>query len=84
VFHSAVAAYFPPEHRVRFQELLLGLVADGACHWVSNEADQVFPDITATAPDGVPHARHFVLGVDGKMVARTHGHGRELAWLASA
>jgi hypothetical protein len=83
VFHSAVAAYFPPDHRVRFQELLLGLVADGACHWVSNEAANVFPDITATAPDGVPHAHHFVLGVDGRMVGRTHGHGRTLEWLST-
>ena len=81
VFHSAVAAYFPPEHRVRFQELMLGLISGGACHWVSNEAANVFPDITATAPDGVFGAHHFVLGVDGRMVARTHGHGRTLDWL---
>lgn len=85
VFHSAVAAYFPPEHRLRFQELMLGLVADGACHWVSNEAANVFPDITATATtsDGVLGPHHFVLGVDGRMVARTHGHGRTLDWSAS-
>jgi len=81
VFHSAVAAYFPPEHRARFQELMLDLVAGGACHWVSNEAPNVFPDITATAPDRVFGAHHFVLGVDGRMVARTHGHGRYLEWL---
>ena len=81
VFHSAVAAYFPPELRSRFQELMLGLVADGACHWVSNEAANVLPDITATAPDGVPRAPHFVLGVDGQMAGRTHGHGRTLEWL---
>ena len=36
VFHSAVAAYLPLEARARFQELMRGLVADGACHWVSN------------------------------------------------
>jgi hypothetical protein len=81
VFHSAVAAYFPAEHRARFQELMTDLVADGACHWVSNEAANVFPDITATAPDGVADAHHFVLGVDGRMVARTHGHGKYLHWL---
>ena len=80
VFHSAVAAYFPLEHRVRFQELMLGLVADGACHWVSNEAPNVFPEIAATAPGGSDLNR-FVLGVDGRAVAYTHGHGRSLRWL---
>ena len=81
VFHSAVAAYFPLELRARFEELMLGLVADGACHWVSNEGANVFPDHLATAPEGERHARHFVLAVDGRMVARTHGHGRSMEWL---
>jgi hypothetical protein len=81
VFHSAVAAYLTDEDRLRFSELMRGLVADGACHWISNEAANVFPDITATAPDGVADAHHFVLGVDGRMVARTHGHGKYLHWL---
>lgn len=81
VFHSAVATYLTQEDRGRFAELMRGLVADGACHWVSNEGPNVFPDITATAPDGVPDAPHFVLGVDGRMVGRTHGHGRTLEWL---
>jgi hypothetical protein len=82
VFHSAVAAYLTPEHRARFQDLMTGLVTDGACHWVSNEGANVLPDITATAPDGVADAYHFVLGLDGRMVARTHGHGKYLHWLA--
>jgi hypothetical protein len=82
VFHSAVAAYFPPEHRVAFQALMRGLVADGACHWVSNEAPNVLPDVTATASGGNPSDTHrFVLGVDGRAVAFTHGHGRSLRWL---
>lgn len=81
VFHSAVAAYFPTELRADFETLMLGLVADGACHWVTNEAPNVFPDVSATAPDGDFGAHHFVLGVDGRMVARTHGHGRYLEWL---
>ena len=82
VFHSAVAVYLPVVDRSRMQELLLGLVAEGACHWVSNEAPGVFPDITATIPDPGGHRGHFVLGVDGRMVARTHGHGQYLHWLA--
>ncbi len=82
VFHSAVAAYLPVEQRVSFQGLMRGLVADGGCHWISNEAPNVLPDVTATAPEGERHARHFVLGVDGRMVGRTHGHGQYLEWLA--
>jgi hypothetical protein len=81
VFHSAVAAYLPLEARARLQALMEELVRAGACHWVSNEAANVFPDIAATAPDDDPTAPHFVLGVDGRMVARTHGHGSYLHWL---
>ena len=81
VFHSAVAAYLPDEDRGPVRALMRGLVADGACHWVSNEAPTCFPDVTATAPDGGADARHFVLGIDGRMVARTHGHGQYLHWL---
>jgi hypothetical protein len=81
VFHSAVAAYLPLDARARFQELMTGLVADGACHWVSNEAANVLPDVTATGPRAGREAPHFVLGLDGQMVARTHGHGNYLQWL---
>jgi hypothetical protein len=81
VFHSAVAAYLPLEARARFQELMLGLVAAGACHWVSNEAANVLPDVTATGPEAARRAPHFVLGLDGQMVGRTHGHGQYLEWL---
>ena len=65
VFHSAVAAYLSPPDRDRFQELMTGLVAAGRCHWVSNEAPQVLPAVTAAGPvpDG---ARGFVLGIDGQ------------------
>ena len=81
VFHSAVAAYLPLEARASFQELMTGLVADGACHWVSNEAPRVLPDVTATGPADATGAPSFVLGLDGQMVARTHGHGQSLEWL---
>jgi hypothetical protein len=83
VFHSAVAVYLPEEDRRRMQELLLALVADGACHWVSNEAPGVFPEIAATEPgDRRDDERgHFALALDGRMVARTHGHGQYLRWL---
>lgn len=80
VFHSAVAAYLSPGERDRFQALMTGLVADGRCHWISNEAPQVLPEVTATAvvPDDV---RGFVLGLDGQAMALAHGHGSWLRWL---
>lgn len=82
VFHSAVIAYLEPTDRERFDTLIRGLVADGACHWVSNEGKNVLPSVTATGP-AIP-AEHptFVLGVDGRTVAHTHGHGRSMRWVA--
>ena len=81
VFHSAVVAYLTDEDRVRFDDLMRGLVADRICHWVSNEAPEVLPDVTATLPEPVD-VPSFVLGIDGRAVALTHGHGRTLDWLA--
>ena len=81
VFHSAVIAYLPPEDRRRFAALMAGLVADGACHWVSNEGKQVLPEVTGTGPPVPEDLATFVLGVDGRAVAWTHGHGRSMRWL---
>jgi hypothetical protein len=50
VFHSAVIAYLNDQDRRTFSTLMRGLVDDGACRWVSNEAEDVLPDITRTAP----------------------------------
>jgi hypothetical protein len=80
VFHSAVAAYLSAEDRARFQAMMTGLVADGACHWISNEGPTVLPDVTASGPVP-PDVRGFVLGIDGRAVALTHGHGAWLRWL---
>jgi hypothetical protein len=81
VFHSAVIAYLTDDDRARFAEMMAGLVADGRCHWVSNEAPLVLPDVTATGPAVPGEVRGFVLGVDGRAVAWTHGHGRWMRWL---
>ncbi len=85
VFHSAVIAYLPDEGRTRFQRMMTELVAARRCHWVSNEGPRVLPEVTATAPQPAtrpPEDEHgFVLGVDGRAVARTDGHGRSLRWL---
>ncbi|MEP9363104.1 DUF2332 domain-containing protein [Nocardioides sp. CN2-186] len=80
VFHSAVIAYLVDEDRERFHDLMASLVADGACHWVSNEGPRVLPRVTATGPELPADLRGFVLGVDGRSVAWTHGHGRWLQW----
>lgn len=81
VFHSAVIAYLEPEDRARFDELVRGLVADRRCHWVSNEGKNVLPSVTATGPVIAPEKQTFVLGLDGRAVAHTHGHGRSMRWL---
>ena len=80
VFHTAVIAYLEQPDRERFHDLMTDLVASGACRWVSNEGHRVLPRVTATGPEvpagGVP----FVLGIDGRAVGWTHGHGRWLTW----
>ena len=80
VFHSAVIAYLTGPDRERFAEMMAGLVADGACHWVSNEAPEILPRVTATAAPAPEGRAAFVLGVDGRAVAWTHGHGRWIDW----
>ena len=80
VFHSAVIAYLEPDDRDRFHRLMTDLVAGGGCHWVSNEAKRVLPAVTATGPPIPEDTPTFVLGVDGRAVAWTHGHGRSMSW----
>jgi hypothetical protein len=80
VFHSAVIAYLEPADRERFDALMRGLVAEGACHWISNEGKRVLPSVTVTGPEIPEDKPTFVLGVDGRAVAHTHGHGRSMRW----
>jgi hypothetical protein len=79
VFHSAVIAYLEAADRDRFAAMMAGLIAAGRCHWVSNEGPRVLPDLVPAGVE-VPSGR-FVLAVDGRPVALTHGHGAELDWL---
>jgi hypothetical protein len=81
VFHSAVIAYLEDPDRARFQRLMTDLVADGRCHWVSNEGKRVLPEVTAAGPAVPEHLQTFVLGIDGRARAWTHGHGRSMRWL---
>lgn len=78
VFHSAVIAYLDDEARARFAGLMGDLVAADRCRWVSNEGRRVLPEVTATGPE--PPAGQFVLGLDGRSLGHTHGHGRTLHW----
>lgn len=80
VFHSAVIAYLEPADRDAFAGLMARLVGEGRCHWVSNEGKGVLPTVTATGPAIPADKPTFVLGVDGRMVAMTHGHGRSIRW----
>ena len=82
VFHSAVIAYLEAADRERFQQMMVGLVGEGRCHWVSNEGMNVLPEVTATGPPVPDDLSAFVLGVDGRAVAWTHGHGHSMTWLA--
>ena len=82
VFHSAVIAYLEADDRVRFQQMMTTLVDEDRCHWVSNEGANVLPDVAATDPPPGEMAS-FVLGVDGRAVAWTHGHGRSMTWRRS-
>ena len=83
VFHSAVIAYLEAAERARFQEMMTGLVEEGRCHWVSNESPNVLPEVTASGPPVPDDLAKFVLGVDGRAVAWTHGHGQSMTWLAA-
>ena len=81
VFHSAVIAYLNQKDRAKFSALMNDLVGSGACRWVSNEGVGVLTDVTRTAPNTQDDDLTFVLGVDGRAVARTHQHGAAMRWL---
>lgn len=77
VFHSAVIAYLEEPDRRRFHDLMTRLVAEGRCHWISNEGRRVLPGLAAGRE--VPSGR-FVTALDGVPVAWSHGHGHTLDW----
>lgn len=78
VFHSVVIAYLENDARAAFASLMEDLVGAGRCRWVSNESPEVLPGVTATGP--APPPGQFVLGLDGRSLGHTHGHGRTLHW----
>jgi hypothetical protein len=82
VFHSAVIAYLDRKQRDRFHRMMSGLVDDGACHWVSNEGAKILPEIYRTGPTMPEDLARLVLGIDGRAVAWTDGHGRAITWVS--
>ena len=80
VFHTAVVAYLEPQDRDRFAAAMTERVAAGRCRWVSNEGKNVLPAVTATGPQIPADHPTFVLGLDGRALAWTHGHGRAMTW----
>ncbi|QVT81960.1 hypothetical protein ENKNEFLB_04379 [Nocardioides aquaticus] len=84
VMHSAVTAYLPVAARQVLEQRLRGLVAAGRAHWLSNEGKRVHPAVTATGPPVPDDVATFVLGLDGRAAAWTHGHGRSMRWVAPA
>jgi hypothetical protein len=80
VFHSAVAAYLPERDRER----LAAVVGGSRGHWLSNEGRTVLPQVSppeGSAPGRGEEPAAFVLALDGRPLAWTHGHGRALWWL---
>ena len=71
VFHSAVLAYVGREQRTAFAELM----TSSGVRWISNESPGVTADLIGCDKAAFGEAVGFVLSVDRKPVARTHGHG---------
>jgi hypothetical protein len=86
VQHSAVVAYLEEPDREAFHDAMLERVAAGTCRWVSNEAPSVLPRVLAGTVGalGTPPPGRFVLALDGRGLAWTHGHGRSMSWWEAA
>lgn len=82
VQHSAVVAYLEEPDREAFHDAMLERVAAGTCRWVSNESPRVLPRVLGGTVGalGTPPVGRFVLALDGRGLAWTHGHGRSLSW----
>ena len=81
VFHSAVIGYLDRPGRERFTAMMASFVAEGRCHWISNEDPRVLPEISASAGPA-PTEPYFLLGLDGRPLAWSHQHGASLRWLS--
>ena len=80
MFHSAVLAYLGNDARRRFDVLIRALVAADACDWISYEGERVLPSNTSTATAACRPDERFVIGLNGRAVARAQGHGASSTW----
>jgi len=82
VFHTAVLMYLAPNARAEFAARVAGLPG----HWISNELHSVAPlDWTtpAEAHRGIGALpSDFELALDGRQIAFSSPHGRDLRWLS--
>lgn len=77
VQHSAALAYLDRDSRAT----LVGKIQSSGAHWLSYEGERVLPGLREQLPDlGADDATTFVVGWDGKPVARAHQHGAWVRW----
>jgi hypothetical protein len=77
VVHSAVLAYLEADERELFADRMLAAVAEHRCHWISNEGQQVVPQIAdAFTPEFSEGLRQgsFVIALDGVPQYQGDGH----------
>jgi hypothetical protein len=76
-----VLAYLSEADRASFAQTVASLPG----HWVSNEGPQVVhvidPPPAAPPSSSAANGATFLLALDGRPVAWSHGHGRALRWL---
>jgi hypothetical protein len=89
VFHSAAITYVSPDRRRAFAQVLSEASRRREVTWISNEVIGVLPDplVPPRAADGpvrfLLHRTRFDGGAGQRqLLAITHPHGTEMAWLA--
>ncbi|GAA2525450.1 DUF2332 domain-containing protein [Pilimelia columellifera] len=80
VFHSAVLSYVADDQRAAFVDTVRALPG----HWLSQEAPNVLPEVSAAAGVDDPLWRQMLLALDGAPLALVGGHGQRLDWLNDA
>ncbi|CAI9403439.1 DUF2332 domain-containing protein [Aestuariimicrobium sp. T2.26MG-19.2B] len=77
IVHSAVLAYLEEDERAAFADRMLAAVAEHRCHWISNEGQQVVPQIadafTTEFREGLRKGA-FVIALDGVPQYQGDGH----------
>lgn len=76
VFHSAVLAYLEPADRARFAETMAELARTEGAVWIASEGVTILPEVAERAPAALRKNKGiFVVSVNGRPLATTHGHG---------